>query len=344
MHEALSEAPEVVVPDIGEAAADEQLARDRFDVPALVAKADHRFLAGDHRAAAAFYSFAAKCASARADASETARRAQRMTDWLAQRFRDYILSGLESAGFPRGSWPERFRAAVQIMFGERQRDPVYERFPQMPKMFFYPGLPYVDFVDPAAFPWWAELEGRFEEMRAEAAGLLAGTADFSPYVTRTPDRPQGDVHGLLENPDWSSLYLWTNGAPVEENVARCPRIFQAVMEHVPLCRIGRRAPAVLLSLLKPGAHIPPHSGMLNVRYICHIPLVVPPDCWLRVGERTAQLDEGKLLAFDDTVEHEARNGSGEDRLVLIFDVWNPHLGEDEKLLVRTMLEIVDDYR
>jgi aspartyl/asparaginyl beta-hydroxylase (cupin superfamily) len=336
------EAPEVPPPGIVEAAAEERLARNRFDVPALVAKADHRFVAGDHRAAAAFYAFAVKC-SAGADA-DTALRAREMRAWLAERFRHHILDGLESAGFPSSEWPTRFRKALGILLGDRQRDLVFEQFPQMPNIFFYPDLPYVDFADPSLFPWRTDLEARFRELRDEAVALLADTADFSPYVSRTSERPQGDVHGLLENPDWSSLYLWNGGAPVEQNVARCPRTVEAIALHVPLCRIGRMAPAVLFSLLKPGARIPPHTGMLNIRYICHLPLIVPPNCRLRVGERTAEWQEGKLLAFDDTVEHEAHNGSDQDRLVLIFDVWNPHLSDEELAVIRTMLEIVDDYR
>lgn len=335
--------PGATTPDLSEAAAEQRLARDRFDVTALVAKADHRFLAGDHRAAAAFYAFAVKCSSGAAP-SEEATRARQMRDWLAERFRNHILSGLESAGLPRSEWPPRFTKALEIMFGDRQRDLVYEQFPQLPKIFFYPDLPYVDFVDPALFPWRSALESGFRELRDEAAALLADTSDFSPYVGRTPDRPQGDVHGLLENPDWSSLYLWNGGAPVEQNVARCPKTYEAIAEHVPLCRIGRMAPAVLFSLLKPGAHIPPHTGMLNIRYICHLPLIVPEGCSLRVGDRTAGWQEGRLLAFDDTVEHEARNESDRDRLVLIFDIWNPHLTDEERTVVRTMLEIVEEYR
>ncbi|MFL6722184.1 MAG: aspartyl/asparaginyl beta-hydroxylase domain-containing protein, partial [Sphingomonas sp.] len=194
------------------------------------------------------------------------------------------------------------------------------------------------------FPWRTDLERRFDELRDEAAMLLADTADFSPYVSRKTDRPQGDVHGMLENSDWSSLYLWRDGAPVEEHVERCPKTFEALVEHVPLCRIGRMAPAVLFSLLKPGAHIPPHTGMVNIRYICHLPLIVPEGCSLRVGGRVGGWQEGKMLVFDDTVEHEARNASPENRLVLIFDVWNPDLSEAEKLAVRAMLEIVADYR
>ncbi len=344
MAEILSAAPEVHAPEISEAEAEQRLTQNRFDVPALVAKADHRFLAGDHRTAASFYAFAARCAAQQDPNEGAAERARAMRGWLADHFQHHILESLKSAGFPRSDWPPRFSKALAIMFGERQRDLVFEQFPQMPNIFFYPDLAYVDFADPSLFPWRSGLEARFRELRDEASALLADTADFSPYVSRTADRPQGDVHGLLENPDWSSLYLWNNGGPVQQNVARCPRTYEAVREHVPLCSIGRLAPAVLFSLLKPGARIPPHTGMLNVRYICHLPLIVPPNCSLRVGTRTTSWQEGKLLAFDDTVEHEAKNGSDRDRLVLIFDVWNPQLGEEEKLVIRRMLEIVDDYR
>ena len=41
-------------------------------------------------------------------------------------------------------------------------------------------------------------------------------------------------------------------------------------------------------------------------------------------------EEGKLLIFDDTIEHEARNDSNEDRVVLIFDTWRPELSDREK--------------
>lgn len=348
MTNALSVPPDVASPDCSEREAEQRLAADRFNISALVAKADHRFVAGDHRSASAYYAFAAKCAAARGVSDqrtgEQARRAKMMRDWLGERYRHHIVAGLAAAGFPSDAWPPRFRTALEIMFGNRKRDLVYEQFPQIPNVFFYPGLPSVDFADTSIFSWRTELESHFREMRDEAAVLLADTADFSPYVARTLEHPQGDVHGLLENPSWSSLYLWNNGAPIEENIERCPATYKALAEHVPLVQIDGRAPAVFFSLLKPGAHIPPHTGMLNVRYICHLPLIVPPDCYLRVGERTIHWEEGKIVVFDDTVEHEAKNGSKQDRLVLIFEIWKPDVSEVERLHVRRMLEIVDDYR
>ena len=51
--------------------------------------------------------------------------------------------------------------------------------------------------------------------------------------------------------------------------------------------------------------------MLNTRLICHLPLIVPNGCWLRVGNETREWEEGKLLIFDDSIEHEAKNPSGD---------------------------------
>src|SRR4030095_2955394 len=111
MTDTLSAAPEVQAPELAEADAEQRLAENRFDVPALVAKADHRFLAGDHRAAAAFYAFAAKCSAQQSPKTPAASRALEMTGWLAGRFRHHIVVGLEAAGLPRGEWPHRFRKA-----------------------------------------------------------------------------------------------------------------------------------------------------------------------------------------------------------------------------------------
>jgi aspartyl/asparaginyl beta-hydroxylase (cupin superfamily) len=87
---------------------------------------------------------------------------------------------------------------------------------------------------------------------------------------------------------------------------------------------------VIFSMLKAGAHIGAHTGMHNTRLVCHLPLIVPEGCRFRVGNEVREWETGKLLIFDDTIEHEAWNDSDEDRVVLIFDVWRPELSEQEK--------------
>jgi aspartyl/asparaginyl beta-hydroxylase (cupin superfamily) len=83
-------------------------------------------------------------------------------------------------------------------------------------------------------------------------------------------------------------------------------------------------------MLKAGAHIAAHTGMFNTRLICHLPLIVPPDCRFRVGNEVREWQPGKLMIFNDTIEHEAWNDSAEDRVILIFDIWRPELSDREK--------------
>jgi aspartyl/asparaginyl beta-hydroxylase (cupin superfamily) len=115
------------------------------------------------------------------------------------------------------------------------------------------------------------------------------------------------------------------------------------LEGAPLSRAKGRMPSILFSLLRPGARIPPHTGVVNARLICHLPLIVPEGCGLRVGNEVREWVEGKAFVFDDTMEHEAWNQSSQLRVVLLFDVWRPELSDDERKLVAAMLEAIDDY-
>ena len=145
---------------------------------------------------------------------------------------------------------------------------------------------------------------------------------------------------MLDNPDWGAFYLWKDGELVADNAARCPRTMRA-LESVPLCRVTNRSPSVLFSLLRPGAHIPAHNGMVNTRLIGHLPLIVPPGCRFRVGNETREWVEGKAWLFDDTIEHEAWNGSAETRVILLFEIWRPELSAEERALVDAMFAAID---
>lgn len=343
----MADHPPVPVPVISESDAETRLSSSHFDVMALLAKADHRFLAGDHRAASSFYRAVVRTVQQNgASSAGMAREAQRagaMTVWLDQLFKEHLLASLDKAGFTKAHRHPRFQKSLEMMLGERERPPEYHRFPQTPLTYFYPDLPYTQFADPADFEWVNGLESAFSKARQEATTLLEGNADFRPYIKTNTDRPQGDVHGLLENPDWSTLFLWENGGAVEEHVVHCPETFKAVMDHVPLCHIGPRAPSIMLSLLRAGASIPPHTGMINCRYICHLPLIVPAECGFRVGDQMIEWREGEVIMFDDTVQHEAWNRSSQDRIVLIFDIWRPELSEGERQMVNALFAAVDSY-
>jgi aspartyl/asparaginyl beta-hydroxylase (cupin superfamily) len=107
--------------------------------------------------------------------------------------------------------------------------------------------------------------------------------------------------------------------------------------------IDQRSPIALWSLLKPGTHIQPHHGLLNTRLICHIPLIVPHNCAIRVGNETRSWREGEALIFDDSFEHEAWNKSNETRVILLFEIWRPEISPDERAALTTIFETINDY-
>ena len=118
------------------------------------------------------------------------------------------------------------------------------------------------------------------------------------------------------------------------------RSMQALRD-APLAHVPNRSPSILFSLLKPGARIPPHHGLVNTRLICHLPVIVPGQCSFRVGNEVRDWVEGKSWLFDDTIEHEAWNDSNQTRVILLFDVWRPELSAQERALVVSLFEAID---
>ena len=159
----------------------------------------------------------------------------------------------------------------------------------------FPALPQIQFYANEQFPWLASVEAATDAIRAELLEVMQDPTAFSPYVTGHANRPRNDQQGMLNNPAWSAFYLWKNGEPVAGNAERCPRTLEALRD-VPLAMVPNRSPSILFSLLKPGAHIPPHNGLVNTRLICHLPLVVPGRSRFRVGNETREWVEGRALA------------------------------------------------
>ncbi|WP_166039985.1 aspartyl/asparaginyl beta-hydroxylase domain-containing protein [Sphingosinicella sp. YJ22] len=327
-----------------EAEIDRRLAADPRDIEALAAKADARHAAGDDRAAAAFYKAVLSAAAAVGgplpmSLKPIIERAQRGIAAAEGRFEDYLERSLVDAGLPPGSRPPRFQDSLDLLTGRRTTNLQL----QQPSAYYYPGLPQRRYYERSELPWAAEIEAATSVIRGELDAWLArGTEGFTPYLVNDPSRPRSDFHGLLDNPAWSTLYIWEKGASVAGLAPHFTRTLAAV-EKLALPHITVRAPSVLFSRLGPGARIPPHHGMLNARLICHLPLIVPEGCGFRVGGETRQWEPGKLLVFDDTVEHEAWNDSGEDRIILIFDVWRPELDAAERRAVTALFEAIDSY-
>ena len=98
------------------------------------------------------------------------------------------------------------------------------------------------------------------------------------------------------------------------------------------------------SRLKKQTHILPHKGYSKMILRCHLPLIIPnrEACGIRVGEETKNWEEGKLLIFDDSYEHEAWNTGDKDRFVLMFDIPNPLWGYTADQISEYKMEQLDD--
>ena len=319
------------------AAVERALALEPRNLRGLVLKADHLAGSGDERAAASFYLAALKSAPApeqlsgelRAELSRAQSACERYAAGLEAELRERI--GTHALERPSS---RRFAESLDILLGKK---PIHV---QQPVYYYFPGLAAIPFHDPEAFPFLEVLEASTPAIKRELEGILRADSAFKPYIQSDPRRPRNDQQGLTDNPDWSAFYLWKDGAIVAENAARCPATMRA-LEAVPLCRVTDRSPTVLFSLLRPGAHIPPHTGMVNTRLIGHLPLIVPTGCTFRVGNETREWTEGRAWIFDDTIEHEAWNRSAETRVILLFDVWRPDLAEEERQLVDAMFQAMD---
>lgn len=210
-------------------------------------------------------------------------------------------------------------------------------FHSEPTHFHYPGLREREFHDRDDFPWLSKLEAATSDIVGEFHAVAAAErAEIVPYIQYPEDLPLRQWAALNHSHEWRAIHLIRNGEVIDATARHCPRTM-ALLDSVPLARAPGRSPNVMFSLLEANAHIPPHNGVANTRLVCHLPLILPDNCWFRVGAETRYWEEGVAWVFDDTIEHEARNESSALRVLLIIDVWHPDLSSAEQAAIAAML-------
>ena len=207
-----------------------------------------------------------------------------------------------------------------------------------PTHFHFPGLVEREFHERDAFPWLARIEEATDAIQSEFEAVAAATdAELEPYIQYADSVPLRQWRALNRSRDWTAIHMMRNGEVVRANADRCP-ITMSVLQHVPQPQVDGCGPNAMFSLLAPQTTIPPHTGVTNTRLVCHLPLIVPPNCWFRVGETKIVWKRGEVVVFDDSIEHEAANDSDSLRVVLIFDVWHPGLSANERRGVKELLQ------
>lgn len=109
---------------------------------------------------------------------------------------------------------------------------------------------------------------------------------------------------------WENFPLELSGVQFEPNMKLVPFISKFVKETGPYKVAG-------LSLLPPGCRIEPHQDNQHTNIVCHIPLLTNKSSKLVVdGEQKSLEIPGKMICFDDSVEHSSFNNGTTDRVTL----------------------------
>jgi aspartyl/asparaginyl beta-hydroxylase (cupin superfamily) len=172
--------------------------------------------------------------------------------------------------------------------------------------------------------------------------MREGDGGFTPYIHYEDHMPLDQWRELNHSLRWSAYHFFEKGLPVEEHCRRAPATLQE-LARLPQAHVPMRSPSALFSVLKPHTRIPAHTGIANFRLVVHLPLLVPPHCGFRVGGETREWRVGEAWVFDDTIDHEAWNESGETRVILICDVWSPYLSVEEREAIGQVIAATDAF-
>lgn len=169
-------------------------------------------------------------------------------------------------------------------------------------------------LDSKAFPWVAELEASWRDIRAELDKIL----EFRDHIPRFQD-VSADQYRISPDDQWRTFILYGFGYQSRLNCEICPKT-TAVLQQIPGLQTA------FFSILAPGKHIPRHRGVTKSLIRCHLGLVVPhqrEQCYMDVGGVRCVWESGRAFVFDDRYPHEVHNDTAEERAVLLIDVERP---------------------
>lgn len=176
-----------------------------------------------------------------------------------------------------------------------------------------------------AQPWWTAKETGYTDL---VKMLERNWLTIRDEALSVLDRNSGlflpEDENLRETGDWGQFTLWQQGRKVASSCGSVPKTC-ALLERFPEttgCKRGQ----IKFSVMQPGTHVWPHTGPTNCRLRMHLGLIIPKKgCRIRCTNQTREWEEGKVLIFDDSFEHEVWQEADSYRLIFIVDVWHPQL-------------------
>ncbi|XP_058250672.1 aspartyl/asparaginyl beta-hydroxylase isoform X3 [Hemibagrus wyckioides] len=181
-----------------------------------------------------------------------------------------------------------------------------------------------------AQPWWTAKETGYVELVRTLERNWMTIRDEALAVLDTKSGlflPEDE--NLRDTGDWGQFTLWQQGRKVGSSCQSVPKTC-ALLERfneATTCKRGQ----IKFSVMQPGTHVWPHTGPTNCRLRMHLGLVIPrKGCRIRCTNQTREWEEGKVLIFDDSFEHEVWQDADSYRLIFIVDVWHPELSQSQR--------------
>lgn len=175
-------------------------------------------------------------------------------------------------------------------------------------------IPDEPFLDGAQFPWVKLLEDHAETIRAELSRVMVRHQDLPNFQDISKDQRH-----LTSDDGWKTFFFYAYGFRAAENCERCPETAR-VLAQIPGMKTA------FFSILAPGKHIPPHRGPFKGVIRAHLGLQVPEpreQCRIRVDQEIRAWEQGRVMVFDDTYQHEVWNDTDGVRVVLFLDIVRP---------------------
>ncbi|XP_043960945.1 aspartyl/asparaginyl beta-hydroxylase-like isoform X14 [Gambusia affinis] len=181
-----------------------------------------------------------------------------------------------------------------------------------------------------AQPWWTPQEtGYVDLVRMLERNWKTIRDEALAVMDRSRGRFLPEEENLREKGEWGQYTLWQQGKRVGNACQGVPKTC-ALMERFPEAT-GCKRGQIKFSVMQPGTHVWPHTGPTNCRLRMHLGLVIPaPGCRIRCTDQTREWEEGKVLIFDDSFEHEVWQDADSYRLIFIVDVWHPELSQYQR--------------
>jgi beta-hydroxylase len=171
--------------------------------------------------------------------------------------------------------------------------------------------------DVARYPELAALRDNWEVIRDEALALQAQNYFEMTKRPGTPAYYDVGFRTFFKN-GWCRFYLKWYGYTHHSARALCPKTVE-ILSRVPSLN------GAMFALLPPGSQLSRHADPMACSLRYHLGLATPnsDDCFINIDGQNHSWRDGKVLMFDETYLHYARNDSAQPRLILMCDIDRP---------------------